>query len=103
MEPDPGLSPRGDAQPSQPRRSFRWKLWLAIASPFVFIAALAIFILRVKSEYVPVATVASARLHEQLEHSGYEQIYSDADAVFKKTLTKDVAVKFLARIHRKLV
>jgi hypothetical protein len=102
MEPDASTVPQNYDESPQPRRSFRWRLWLALASPFVFLAILAVFVVRVKSQYVPVATAASVRLHEQLEHSGYEQIYSDADALFKMKLTKDVAIKFLARVHRKL-
>jgi hypothetical protein len=61
-----------------------------------------VFIVRVKSRYVPSATAASAHLHEQIEYGGSEQIFSAADAAFKTALPYDVAIKFLARVHRKL-
>lgn len=102
MEPDISLSAHNRGRSPQARRSFRWRLWLALASPFLFVALLVVFLVRVKSKYVPSATTASARLHEQLDHSGYEQIYSAADDAFKTTLSKDMAIKFLARVHRKL-
>ncbi len=100
---DPELSITGaDAISLRWYRRIRWKLWLFIASPFVFMGGCSLILFHAKSAYLPTAIAASARLHEQLGRGDGAQIYADADPAFRAALTPNTAASFLARVRRKL-
>ncbi len=83
-------------------KRIRWRLWLFIASPFLFMGACSIIVFHAKSAYLPTAITASSHLHEQLAHGEEAQIYANADPSFQTALPVATALKFFARIRRKL-
>jgi hypothetical protein len=100
---DPELSITSADQDSVPAyKRIRWRLWLFIASPFLFMGACSIILFHAKSAYLPAAIAASTRLHEQLAHGWEGQIYVDADPAFRAALPANTTLAFLARLRRKL-
>jgi hypothetical protein len=100
---DPGLSiTSADTSPVPWHKRMRWRLWLFIASPFLFMGACSIVLFHAKSTYLPTAVAASSRLHERLERGDAGQIYMDADPAFQTAMPANTALGFLARVHRKL-
>jgi hypothetical protein len=100
---DPGLSITSADTISVPAyKRFRWRLWLFVASPFLFMGACSIIVFHAKSAYLPAAIAASSHLHEQLAHGEDAQIYTNADPSFQNALPAATALRFFARIRRKL-
>jgi hypothetical protein len=100
---DPELSiTNADTIPVPAYKRIRWRLWLFIASPFLFMGACSIIVFHAKSAYLPAAVAASTRLHEQLERGQGGQVYADADPAFQAAATANTMLGFFARLHRKL-
>jgi hypothetical protein len=83
-------------------RQIRWRLWLFIASPFLLMGGCSSFFFHARSAYLPAAVAASSHLHEQLARGEEAQIYANADPSFQVALLSATALKFFARIRRKL-
>jgi hypothetical protein len=83
-------------------RRFRWRLWLFVASPFLFMGACSVIVFHAKSAYLPAAVAASTHLHEQLRRGEAAQIYADADPAFQASLPLNATLGFLGRVRRKL-
>lgn len=100
---DPELSITNADKISMPAyKRIRWRLWLFVASPFLFMGACSIVVFHARSAYLPVATAASERLHEHLAHGEDIQVYADADPAFHAGSTAKTTLGFLARVRRKL-
>ncbi len=102
FEIDPNLSIRQSGPFIALKKPFRWRLWLALGSPLLFIGGFVIFFFHLKSEYLPRVTAASDRLHEEREHGEDGQIYFNADEAFRAALPQDTALRYLGRVRRKL-
>ena len=99
----PELSITGADMTAVPvHKRIRWRLWLFIASPFLFMGACSIVLFHAKSAFLPTAVAASSRLHEQLARGQAGQIYQDADPAFQTALPANTTLAFLARLRRKL-
>ena len=83
-------------------KRIRWRLWLFVASPFLLMGGCSLFFFHARSAYLPAAVAASSHLHEQLARGEDGEIYENADASFQTALPRPTAVKFFARIRRKL-
>lgn len=92
----------GPIPPLVEKRPFRWKLWLTLCSPLLIAGAIAIFLLHVRSEYIPRVDAAASLLHERMERGEDVLIYAEADPGFQSALPRDTALSFLSRVHRKL-
>jgi hypothetical protein len=83
-------------------KRIRWRLWLFIASPFLLMGGCSLFFFHARSTYLPAAVEASSQLHEELARGEEAQIYENADLSFQNALPAPTALKFFARIRRKL-
>ena len=99
---DPHLSLTQSDSLSSGSKPFRWKLWLTLASPVIFIGGFVIFFFHAKSTYLPMVISASSHLHEQLRLGQEQQIYANADSAFQTAQPSDSTLKFLAGVRRKL-
>ena len=81
---------------------FRWRLWLFVASPFLFMGGCSLILFHAKSTYLPSVMEASSLLHEQLARGEIRQIFLSADPAFQAAMPATTTLQFLTRVRRKL-
>lgn len=91
----------GEIPPAPPKRS-RWRLWLFVVSPFLFLGGCVVLLFHAKSSYLPAVTTASSHLHEQLARGEDADIYAATDPLFQRAMPEPVAMRFFAGVRRKL-
>lgn len=73
-----------------------------LGSPFLLPVLLAAGTACSISEEKAVAEAAVAQFHAQLDASQFQEIYADADELFKKSTSETDAVALFEAVHRKL-